>query len=210
MSELANHNPNSQNHAPYKIVAGGVLQFSQQAQELGTASTIGIEGDPSPEKGSYENGWGFFDEGSSLTPTEFTFTADDDLYVDTKFLGLDRSESFSDVDRSLPLNPERRAVCEQGICRAIETKWGLEQGKLTSIHSARNYLQLVAQNNPGYKDKPQAIYYQNISNNPQGKKLSAYAKGSSDYLHFGNSQFRHFAAPDKLDAVMRVYVHTPA
>lgn len=172
-------------------------------------SEVVVEEVITPETGSYQNGWGFFEAGNKLDPDEFVLTQNDDLYVDTVILGLDRPEKFSKIDRKLPLSPERSKIAQEGICRAIEAKHQLTPGTLKDIREARNYLQSKAAQSGGAISTG-AIHYQNISMVPKnGVSLADHVGSHGDFLHFGASNRRQNNLPDKLEEVMRAYVYTP-
>ena len=210
------------NSAPVPPITPDTVELSRERPQVRMRSTVGGAVLPvagigyadelqlTPEAGSYENGWGFFEPGESLDPKEFTLTQDDGLYVDTKLLGIDRAGEFSSVDRTMPLSPVRRKIAEEGICRAIEAKWQLAPGTLKGIRHARRYLQSAAEHTPNYGRNSSAIHFQMIAMIPErGVSLADHAAHHGDFLHFGRATFKHDRSPDKLDAIMRVYVHTP-
>lgn len=192
---------------PQGLPVEGLPPPNRKVDALGS---VAVEGKKETLVGTYENGWGFFDEGEALNPKEFIVTRNDDLYVASHMLGLDRKSEFSDVDRRLPLSPGRRKIAEEGICRAIEAKMQLAPGSFTNVHEARNFLQQTIKDNPDYLRSKDAIYFQGISMMPSnGSDLGDYVEGHGDFLHFGRSSRSIETAKDKLDDVVRVYVHTP-
>lgn len=155
---------------------------------------------------SYEGGWGFFDE-HSLTPGEFQVTQDDDLLIDT-LLGEQSRPAYEQE----PLSPERRETAQIGVTKLFEAAWGFDKGTLSDIREAR--LRLAQLQEPAREAKKNELYqkghYIRYQGGPlAGKRYDAFVHGSgSDFLHFGVPDVAADTPPgDKLDNLMRVYVH---
>lgn len=164
-----------------------------------------------PERNSYEGGWGFFNEGNSLNPTEYQVTGDDDVWVDG-LLGEPYRGPRSKIDRKFPLSEERRRIASKGIREAIEAYWKLEPGAAgKNMRQMRNNLQATAEQTDEYHRVPNRIAYQDIATNRTNSRESLVDnigdKATNLYLHFGRLTSQE-ASPDKLDAVMRVYTYS--
>lgn len=156
---------------------------------------------------SYESGWGFFNE-HAITPDGFHITQDDDLLLDV-LLG----EKIKEPLKQEPLSPEKCLVAQDGIRRLFSAAWGFNDGKPATLHEARQ--KLYELNQPERRATKIKLYksgkflqYQRPK--PGTKYHEVYEDNGwyGDFLHFGvNAMPDNTPENDKLDHLMRVYVH---
>ncbi len=178
----------------------------------------------SPEKNSYEGGWGFFNDGNALNPKEYQVTANDDLWV-AQLVG----EVPKTPDKKhRPLTPEQKAFANAGTAKAAAMILGLnERDTPYTMRDIRDHISKLSLD-PAYQDRRKLlkahgrdVHYQGLRARP-GTSLNdlmedgwQYKKSDGsmgqgrlgvDFLHFGRPS-RIEDSADKLDEIMRVYVY---
>lgn len=179
------------------------------------------------EKNSYQGGWGFFNEGNSLNPSEYQVTANDDLWV-AELLG--KAEEPIDnayEQKNTVLSPDQKLIANRGTARAAALMLGLKPENYPTMRHIRDYIDKLTLD-PSQRERYQLIkahgrdvHYQNIQSKLDRGLSAAMEDGwkykdfngelkegqlGIDYLHIGRP--RHVPeSPDKLDNIMRVYVY---
>lgn len=160
----------------------------------------------SAEIDGYRDGWGFFDT-TTVDPAEFQITDNDDLRIE-QILG-EKEEVRAKVG---PLDAEKLAIAQEGMCRLFAAAWGFDNDKIVNITQARE--KLFELNTPARAKTKQALHakgkylcYQRPR--PGVKYHEAFASDwFGDYLHFGvNALPNNTEETDTLDTLMRVYIH---
>lgn len=196
-------------------------EYTRDAARKGTARELGglaasEHANSSIEtEGSYQNGWGFFDDNNGVFDQGYTVFGDDDLFID-QVLG----ERQALKKEQLPLSPERRAEAELHMTRFMEAAWGLPYKTFEDLEHARNKIDKIErpENELVREDMLRQGRYLQYQSPVQYRDQTKDSKTIHDILAspYSSPTMLYFGRPmnedsipkdDKLDSIMRVYVH---
>ncbi|GEM_PF-5935358 len=185
------------------------------ARELGGLAASEHANGSIETEGSYQNGWGFFDNNSGVFDQEYTVFGDDDLFIDQV---LGKRQAYK--KEQLPLSPERQAEAELHMTRFMEAAWGLPYKTFKNLEHARNKIdkierpenRFVRENmlkQGRYLQYQSPVQYRDQTKNSKTiHDILASPYSSPTMLYFGRPMNEDsILKDDKLDSIMRVYVH---